>query len=111
MGEYPFYKKFGSRFNGEVALWFGFLYFFGRFWIEFFRSGRNVYFGLNIVQWVCLVLMGYVFLLIVINYSISIISGISNKKKFSEFWINKKFGYDLLKQIRFIIQNKKEIFK
>jgi prolipoprotein diacylglyceryltransferase len=48
-------SRFGKRFDGEPALWFGILYFFNRFWLEFFRTNRADYFGLHTVQWVCVV--------------------------------------------------------
>lgn len=61
-------NKLGKRFDGEIALWFLFLYCFNRFWIEFTMVGEALCFGLSWVQYVCMVLFIFAFLRLAYNY-------------------------------------------
>lgn len=87
-------NKFGKRFDGEVILWFLLLYCFNRFWIEFLVVGKNVgaikYAGLSIIQWGCLVIIGYSFIALLANWYVNRRLGLNTLKQHHDF--DRKFN-------------------
>lgn len=58
-----------KKYDGELSLWFIFLYSFGVFWINFLRVSEPRYFGLEEGQFVCIVFMAVSLFVIYASYS------------------------------------------
>lgn len=76
---------FGKRFDGEVALWFGLLYCFNRFWIEFLRTGKEMFGHFNSVQWVCIIIFFMLVVVAVVAYRALVHYGLDSFRDYRRF--------------------------